>query len=173
MDTNNLTALLLIVLLDSNSFQVRESAQLSLEKMEYSIVPQLLLFDKKPISLEQSVRIRRLLNRQISKLIDIMCGNDTPFIDGIPRSGIEGFYKSDEYPGIVIHYRDLALNPCYTQRLNCEPIPYKDYRLATKLWLGYKLESGKSWDDLEKVLDRLRVRTKYYLLHNNQWPPED
>src|SRR5271170_1173038 len=90
MATNGLVALLLIALLDSNSFWARQEAQSELYKMDIVALPYLMLCDKTEQSIEPSVRIERLLNRFNSNLVDYICNRKPPYIDSIPMEGIEG-----------------------------------------------------------------------------------
>ena len=171
MISDSLSIIILISLLDSNSFYTRESAQTSLEKMGTIALPQLVLVGKQRCSPEQSLRIRRLLDRQTRVIIDLMCGNDVPFIDSIPYGGFDGFCLANDRWDIIGHYYSIVRGSTELwPRVEKEVKPYQDYKLAAKIWFEDLWLKGKSVEDMAKLLKVMRERSKYYVEHQMNWP---
>lgn len=167
--------LILICLLDSNYFLMRHNANVALDEIGIVALPQLILTNRNPQSIEVSVRVRRTLNRYSSVMVKCICGDKVPYIDSIPEEGIEGICSGPERAGVIDHYTRLARSEWFTERLLEErkicgaDDKWPEYRLAARLLFEDLRDNQVDDRKLIKGVKLLQIRCEDYLKNNNNW----
>lgn len=178
MESIGLVSLLLISLLDSNSFRVRHSAHMELERMGVLALPHLMAVDKSSLSLESTMRVKRLLHTHNQTMINCIVGNVAPYIDSIPDSGIGILCPASARHEVMYFYLQLAKSESLKPRLLAEEKmlgpqeKFYEYRLAGRLWLEDLLANGANVDEIVNAVGVLQSRCKFYLKNNNRWPEQ-
>lgn len=184
MDIHNsgLVILILVQFLDSPSFTTRQAAELSLSNLGTLSLPQLILVDKDPSSIEASVRIKRLLKTHNSTIISIMLdGKPPPYIDSLPFDGIPDICPGHLRNYVFYDYVNIARSEGFEEMVKKEgkmlPSGEKEnwpvYRLAGRLWLEDLRSNGIKDEELRRVIKLLNDRCEYYLKNKYIWPLDD
>lgn len=165
-----MTHLILILLLGSNSFQIREAAQLALENDPSCIMA---VWDsqqhKDP---EIAMRCQRILihnseYRSILEKWQFYCflqefkaealrsfpAMRLPYIDALPPEVEDRWDLISRYRAAGFNFPEFFI------------APYESDRGATAAWLFDELNRGKTKEDLLPILNKMQERSNYYDQH--------
>lgn len=175
--------LALVALLDHDRFAVRQDAHARLEAMGEPALPYLMASARGSCSPEKTTRLRRLVSPYAATVVASLVSDDVPWIDSLPYTGLEGYYTQSERSDILCSYLGLArgafdvwengyVYPKYTPnpRLKQEAPMWPEYRLAFRLWLEDQWSSGRSYEDLKAVVDKMRPRCRFYEKNKGTYP---
>jgi hypothetical protein len=130
-------------------------------------VPYLLLQEKCKNSPEKTYRINRILEANVDVIIRSLLGDDVPFLDSIPSSGVDDICTSSERYDLVWHYMNRVRAQYDLKEIKDEIGSLKHYRYGTRLWITDLWLKGKREHDLKPMLKIMRERTDYYVIHGS------